>query len=67
MDRSENSPAPQTGERRRALGMELDPLTIREALDRCARAVASRESNVIGVLNAAKLVKLAVSNDEGGR
>lgn len=54
-------PTPGPG-RRHVLGMDLDPLTLRQACDRCSEAVRARKPVVVGVLNAAKIVK--VQRDE---
>ncbi|MBT2209007.1 WecB/TagA/CpsF family glycosyltransferase [Actinomadura sp. NEAU-AAG7] len=45
-------------DRRRFLGVHLDPLTIDETVARCVKAVEERSPITIGVLNAAKIVRL---------
>jgi N-acetylglucosaminyldiphosphoundecaprenol N-acetyl-beta-D-mannosaminyltransferase len=46
------------GERRRLYGLWLDALTLPEVVQRCSHAVAVREPLQIGVLNAAKVIRL---------
>ncbi|MFD0688151.1 WecB/TagA/CpsF family glycosyltransferase [Actinomadura fibrosa] len=45
-------------DRRHLLGVHLDPLTIDETVARCVKAVEERSPMTIGVLNAAKIVRL---------
>lgn len=45
-------------DRRHFLGVCIDPLTIDEAVARCVKAIEQREPITIGVLNAAKIVRL---------
>ncbi|TDD82379.1 glycosyltransferase [Actinomadura rubrisoli] len=45
-------------DRRHFLGVCLDPLTIDETVARCVKAVEERSPMTIGVLNAAKIVRL---------
>lgn len=45
-------------DRRHFLGVRLDPLTIDETVARCVKAVEERSPLTIGVLNAAKIVRL---------
>ncbi len=40
------------------LGMEIDPVTLTSASERCAEAIAKRTTLVVGVLNVAKLVQV---------
>jgi exopolysaccharide biosynthesis WecB/TagA/CpsF family protein len=40
------------------LGMPIDALTMDDVLDRCRASLASRERTLIGVVNAAKMVRL---------
>jgi N-acetylglucosaminyldiphosphoundecaprenol N-acetyl-beta-D-mannosaminyltransferase len=40
------------------LGMPIDPLTMHDVLDRCRSALTTRQRLLIGVVNAAKMVKL---------
>ena len=44
--------------RARILGMEIDPVTLSSATERCARAISTRKTLVVGVLNVAKLVQV---------
>ena len=57
-DSSAQAPVTPAGIRRRLLGIEIDAVDLSEACDRCEAAVANRRSLVVGVVNAAKLVKL---------
>ena len=45
-------------DRRHFLGIHVDPLTIDETVARCVKAVEERSPITIGVLNAAKIVRL---------
>lgn len=49
--------APLRYDRRLLFGFQLDPLTLDDVLRRCATAIQTRERLLIGVLNAAKIVK----------
>ena len=49
---------PRGDPRRHILGMQIDPVTLREACRRCADAVNGKQRIVVGVLNVAKLVKV---------
>lgn len=40
------------------LGMPIDPLTMSDVLDRCRAALTTRQRMLVGVVNAAKMVKL---------
>ncbi|WP_042364457.1 WecB/TagA/CpsF family glycosyltransferase [Streptacidiphilus neutrinimicus] len=45
-------------ERRQVLGVDLDPLTLTQAVDACARAAGEGRRLEVGVVNAAKLVTM---------
>ncbi|WP_042382794.1 WecB/TagA/CpsF family glycosyltransferase [Streptacidiphilus melanogenes] len=47
-----------TVERRQVLGVALDPLTLTQAVDECARAASEGRRLEVGVVNAAKLVTM---------
>jgi N-acetylglucosaminyldiphosphoundecaprenol N-acetyl-beta-D-mannosaminyltransferase len=44
--------------KRLILGMPIDPLTMDDVLDRCRSALTTRQRLLVGVVNAAKMVKL---------
>ncbi|MEW2358237.1 WecB/TagA/CpsF family glycosyltransferase [Spirillospora sp. NPDC029432] len=54
------------GDRREFLGVHLDPLTIDETVAACVKAVEERSPVTIGVLNAAKIVRLRGDADLRG-
>lgn len=48
----------QRTDKRTLFGLPLDPMTMSEVLNRCEQSLRTRERTLVGVVNAAKVVKL---------